>query len=289
VAATSVHVLITGPSGSGKGVVGRLLHRWSARAARPFVVVNCAAIPAELAESELFGHRRGAFTGATADQVGKFEAAHGGTLFLDEIGDMGLPAQAKILRAIEDQEIERVGEARPIRVDVRVVAATNQDLDGAVAASRFRLDLLYRLATVRIEVPPLRDRPDDIPLLANCMLAQLASEIPAAGDCTFSPGAIDALLAHPWPGNVRELRNVVASALILRRGQHIEAQDLRLGGRGDGGGDVPATASLEEVERGHIRRALDHHRGNILRTAKALGITRRTLRERIERYRLKQD
>lgn len=289
VADTNLSVLIGGESGTGKGVVARLIHGWSARAGGPFVVVNCAAIPTELVESELFGHRKGAFTGAVTDRPGKFRAAQGGTLFLDEVGDLSAAAQAKILRAIEDREIEPLGEPGPVEVDVRVIAATHRDLDRAVADGRFRLDLHHRLATVRLDVPPLRERRDDIPVLASVFLAELIDDIPWAQDAVLSRDAISALVAHDWPGNVRELRNVIAQGLLARRGDKIEPEDLRLGSsRPMVDSDAPASLTLAEAEARHVARALEHHGGNIRRTAKALGISRSTLHERMNRLGLRR-
>jgi DNA-binding NtrC family response regulator len=284
VADTDLSALIQGESGTGKGVIARLIHRWSARRSGPFVVVNCAAIPTELVESELFGHRKGAFTGAVADRPGKFRAASGGTLFLDEVGDLSLQAQAKILRAIEEREIEPVGEPATVQVDVRVVAATHRNLEGAVAEGHFRLDLHHRLAIVRLDVPPLRERKDDIPVLASFFLSELIDDIPWAQGATLSRGAMEALVAHDWPGNVRELRNAIAQGLLAHDGEYVEPEDLRLGGAHAAAG--PATspeATLAEAEAAHVMRALEFHGGNIRRTAKTLGISRTTLHDRMDR------
>ncbi len=279
---TDLNLLLVGESGSGKGVIARIIHEWSARAAAPFVVVNCAAIPTELVESELFGHRRGAFTGAIADRIGKFRAAHGGTLFLDEVGDLPLPSQSKILRAIEEQEIEPLGEPGPVRVNVRVLAATHHDLEHAIADGRFRLDLYHRLATVSLRVPALRERQDDIVVLANVLLAELIDDIPWAQGATFSSEAMAALVAHDWPGNVRELRNVIAQALLAREQDTIGPADLLLT-RAAGATGLSAGATLAEAEQHHIRRALEHAGWNLRKTAKALGIARSTLQERMDR------
>jgi len=279
---TELNLLITGESGSGKGVVARLVHGWSRRAKAPFVVVNCAAIPGELIESELFGHRRGAFTGAVSDRPGKFRTADGGTLFLDEIGDLALPAQAKILRAIEDQEIEPVGEPSPLRVNVRVLAATNHNLEQAVSAARFRADLYHRVSTLSVHVAPLRDRKEDLLVLANWFLAELIDEIPWAQGAAFSSEAVDALLAHDWPGNVRELRNTVAQALVARAGDIIRPEHLRFA-RALQPVEAAPTQRLAEVETQHIVRALEFHGYNLVKTAKSLGISRSTLRQRMEK------
>jgi DNA-binding NtrC family response regulator len=296
---TDLAVLICGESGSGKGVVASLIHGSSARSMGPFIVVNCAAIPGELVESELFGHRRGAFTGAVSDRLGKFRAADRGTLFLDEIGDLSLPAQAKILRAIEDQEIEPLGEPSPVRVDVRVLAATHQDLAKAVAAGSFRGDLFHRIATLTLDVPPLRERKEDVVLLANWFLAQLIDEIPWAQGAAFASDAIDALVAHDWPGNVRELRNTVAQALVARDGELIRREHVRFARSPDRGSSAPDPSgarppidargeTLEDVEARHVARALDRHAWNLSRAAKTLGIARSTLRERIARLGLRR-
>ena len=283
-ASTDFNLLVTGESGSGKGVLSRLVHRWSVRAARPFVVVNCAAIPGELVESELFGHRKGAFTGAVSDRPGKFRAAAGGTLLLDEIGDLALAAQAKILRAIEDQEVEPVGEPAPVPIDVRVIAATHQDLEKAVAEGRFRLDLYHRLSTLRLHVPPLRERPEDLVVLANWFLARLVEEIPSAADAMLSSEAIDALVAHSWPGNVRELRNVIAYALLEKQGDLIRPEDLRFPRPPATKTDLRRDATLGEAEAKLVAAALDQHGWNLARTARTLGISRNTLKGRIEKW-----
>jgi len=278
-AATRVAVLVRGESGSGKGVVARLLHDWSDRQDRPFVEVNCAAIPTELVESELFGHRKGAFTGALSDQAGKFRAADRGTLFLDEVGDLSAAAQAKILRAIEGGIIEPLGEARPVSVDVRVIAATHLDLDKAIADGAFREDLYFRLATATIEVPPLRERPDDVVLLANFLLADLADDIPAGRGSTFTPAALEKLAAHDWPGNVRELRNAIAQSLLAKDGAAIEASDLSLRGA-----EAKPGTPLDKAQAREIRAALARHGGNRTKAAAELGVTRKTLGRRMERF-----
>jgi transcriptional regulator with GAF, ATPase, and Fis domain len=283
-ASTDFNLLVTGETGAGKGVLSRLVHRWSARAARPFVVVNCAAIPGELVESELFGHRKGAFTGAIGDRAGKFRAAAGGTLLLDEIGDLALAAQAKILRAIEEREIEPVGETAPVAIDVRMIAATNQDLEKLVAQGRFRLDLHHRLSTLTLHVPPLCERPEDVVTLANWFLGRLVDEVPSAGDASFSSEAIDALVAHRWPGNVRELRNVVAYALLEKEGDVIRPADLRFPRSSLARPAVAPGATLGEAESRHVVEALERHGWNLAQTARALGISRNTLKGRIEKW-----
>ena len=220
IADADASVLITGPSGSGKDVVAQKLHQKSSRAARPFVAMNCAAVPADLIESELFGHEQGAFTGAVKARAGRFETAHGGTLFLDEVGDMPAAMQAKLLRALETRVIERVGGMLPISVDVRVVAATSVDLHAAIASGRFRSDLLYRLDVIHIAMPPLCDRPEDVPLLVEHFLAQRAHPV------RFTPAAMAALAEWPWPGNVRELRNFIERACVHHAGEIIGREAL---------------------------------------------------------------
>jgi len=227
-APTDSTILLLGESGTGKELVARLIHRWSGRATGPFVRVNCAAIPVDMWESEFFGHRKGAFTGATADREGRFRLAHHGTLFMDEVGAMPPPGQAKILRVLQDGEFDRLGDARPTRVDVRVVAATNSDLDAEVAAGRFRQDLFYRLNVVRIQLPPLRDRLEDVPLLARAFTAEIAARlgrtVPALDEDILAR-----LTSYWWPGNVRELRNVIERAIILSPPGSLAGLDLPSG------------------------------------------------------------
>src|SRR5688500_3419254 len=230
-APSSSRVLITGENGSGKEIVARTLHRMSLRADQPFIDVNCAAIPEELIESELFGHRKGAFTGAIDERKGKFELADGGTLFLDEVGDMSLKTQAKVLRVLQEQTFQRVGGQQTIKVDVRVLAATNKDLATEIANGSFRSDLYYRLNVIPIEVPPLRARGNDVVLLAEHFLLRLAAETGRPRK-RLSVAAASKLKAHDWPGNVRELRNVIERLAILVAGDTIEPEDMHLGARG---------------------------------------------------------
>jgi two-component system, NtrC family, response regulator AtoC len=225
VATSDATVLLLGESGTGKELVARMIHRASRRSKGPYVRVNCSAIPLEMWESEFFGHRRGSFTGAIADREGRFRLAHKGTLFMDEIGDMPLTAQAKILRVLQDGEFDRLGDERPTRVDVRVVAATNSDIDVLVADKRFRQDLFYRLNVIRIQLPPLRDRRDDIPLLASRFARDVAARIGRPAPEIASEVMAD-LCAYSWPGNVRELRNVIERALILDQGPTLASLDL---------------------------------------------------------------
>ncbi len=292
VAPTDARVLITGENGTGKELVARAIHRLSTRADGPFVEVNCAAIPAELIESELFGHVKGSFTGAFADRSGKFEQADGGTLFLDEIGDMSPAAQAKVLRALQEGIITRVGGERPIRVDVRVVAATNKDLKQEIARGRFREDLYFRLNVVPIHVPPLRERREDIPMLVR-HFAQVAVEQQRLPGREFAPAAIDRLCALDWPGNVRELRNTVERLLILARGPEITAADVdRLSGAAPEAGGLsgellqaPTFAEFKErAERAYILAKLREFDWNVSETARSIDMPRSNLYKKIERY-----
>jgi len=286
-APTNGRVLVFGENGTGKELVARNIHQLSRRRAGPFVEVNCAAIPEELIESELFGHVRGAFTGAVADRRGKFEAAHGGTIFLDEIADMSLKTQAKVLRVLQEQVMEAVGGSSRIRVDVRVLAATNKDLTAEIRAGRFREDLYFRLNVVPIFVPPLRDRQEDIPLLAEHFMAMLAREY-GRRPKTFEADAVIAFREYPWPGNVRELHNVVERLMIMVPGERISSRDLSfLDQSVSPGSEAPAAprpgvaAPLHEArdrfERDYILRALAVQQGNISRTAEMLGIERSNL------------
>jgi len=275
-------VLITGANGTGKGVVARALHAASKRAARPLVTVNVGGLAEGTFESELFGHVRGAFTDAKSDRVGRFEAADGGTLFLDEIGNLPAGLQAKLLRVLETGELERVGSSRTIRVDTRVIAATNADLEAEVEAGRFRQDLFFRLNTIQIELPELRDRREDIPLLAAHFLERLAGRYrkPVRG---FEPAAMESLLAHAWPGNVRELEHAVERAVLMTTGEEIRVADLGLRQQAAGGASLDEM-SLEEVERILIRKALDRYSGNVSQAAEALGLSRSALYRRFRRH-----
>ncbi len=288
VADSTATVLIHGESGTGKEQLARLIHDHSRRARGPFVAVNCAAIPETLLETELFGHEKGAFTGAAARRVGRFERATGGTLFLDEVGDMSPGMQAKILRALQEEEIERVGGDRPVSVDVRILAATNRDLDVEVEAARFREDLYYRLAVVVLKLPPLRERGDDVVLLARHFLEHFARKHGRAVH-EISAGALDLLRSHGWPGNIRQLRNVVERSLLVAEGgvllpEHLPPE-VRLGEsapreRGHAEGEF---LPLKEMESRHIRRALALTGGNLGHTAEILGIHRNTLRQKLRK------
>jgi two-component system nitrogen regulation response regulator NtrX len=291
-APTNGRVLIFGENGTGKELVARNIHALSLRRSGPFVEVNCAAIPEELIESELFGHVRGAFTGAVADRRGKFELAHGGTIFLDEIGDMSLKTQAKVLRVLQEQVMEAVGGSTRIRVDARVLAATNKDLRGEIRAGRFREDLYFRLNVVPISVPPLRERRDDIPVLADHFMAMLAREYGRRAK-RFEPEAIDALQRYGWPGNVRELRNVIERLMIMVPGDRVTSRDLLFLDQSagvtiatDGATEplMPLHHARDDFERQYILRALAAHHGNISRTAEALGVERSNLYRKMRSF-----
>ncbi len=327
VAASDVTVMVTGESGTGKELVARAIFQHSLRATRPFIAVNCAAIPENLIESELFGHEKGSFTGATNQRIGKFEMCDGGTIFLDEIGDMAPPTQTKILRALQEGEIQRVGGSKTIQVNVRLIAATNKPLETMVREKTFREDLYYRLNVVRIQLPPLRERPEDIPPLVDFVLRRLARD-KKVRPLGISPEALDALASYDWPGNVRELENTVYRSAVMAQGEAILVKDLpaelaataesraRLADDGadvldDAGADDGAALSaadavpgpeacldaayarlreendrnlLECAEREFVRRALRETGGNQVQASKLLGITRATLRKRIDQY-----
>jgi two-component system nitrogen regulation response regulator NtrX len=297
VAATPARVLVTGENGTGKELVARAIHRQSSRAAKPFVEVNCAAIPSELIESELFGHMKGSFTGAVADRAGKFEQADGGTLFLDEIGDMSLAAQAKVLRVLQDGEVTRIGGAKSLKVDVRILAATNKRLEEEIANGRFREDLYYRLNVVPIAVPPLRERREDIPLLAQHFV-QALSEREGVTPRTLEAGAVDLLSRMDWPGNVRELRNTIERLLILSGGPRISAGDVeRLAGarpvENTTLGSLGDCRTFEEfklaAERAFLLIKLREYDWNVSETARALDMPRSNLYKKIERHALTRE
>jgi DNA-binding NtrC family response regulator len=290
VAGSSANVLITGESGTGKEVVARTLHYHGARAAAPFVPINCTALPEGLLESELFGHVRGAFTGAHTSKRGLFETANGGTLFLDEIGDMGPALQGKLLRVLQDREIRPVGGNNSVKVDVRIVAATNKDVDKEMEAGRFREDLYYRLNVIPIHIPPLRERPEDVPALVHNFLRRHAN----GEGRSISPEAMRRLAAQPWRGNARELENFIERALALSEAPEIGVEDLQLGDVAPAsmaslGANlreaVDASISLRELEERYTDLILEQTGGNKLRAAKILGIDRKTLYRRAERRR----
>ena len=309
-AASAATVLITGESGTGKELVARAIYSHSTRADAPFLAINCAAIPENLLESELFGHEKGAFTGANTQRIGKFEQCDGGTIFLDEIGDMTQPTQTKILRVLQSGAFQRVGGNTPVTVDARVIAATNQPLEAAVAKKEFREDLFYRLNVVRIQLPALRERRDDIPQLATYFLAKNSPN--PKQPKTLQPDALTRLADHNWPGNVRELENAIQRAIVMAKGETILLEDLPpelgqptppkddLAADGD---DLAALSAqlfrwarahadlkiIPAVERELIINALKETSGNQVQAAKLLGITRATLRKRIEKFGIKQE
>jgi DNA-binding NtrC family response regulator len=299
VATTDTTVLLLGESGTGKELFARAVHHLSPRRSKPFVAVNCAAIPETLIESELFGHERGAFTGATERRPGKFELASGGTIFLDEIGELPLSAQSKLLRAIEEKVVDRVGGRAPVPVDVRVVAATNRDLQTAAEAGEFRRDLYFRLAVFPVEIPPLRERGDDVVLLAKHFAAQLGREL-RKREAVLSDEAVAALRAHRWPGNVRELENAIERACILADSATLTPADLGLARTSDArkaedaSADFDISGTLSEaaeraaraVERRKIADSLRAHEGNKTRAAEELGVSYKTLLTKIKEYNL---
>jgi nitrogen regulation protein NR(I) len=318
-AASDATALITGESGTGKELVARAIYHHSNRSEQPFLAVNCAAIPEQLLESELFGHERGAFTGATLQRIGKFEQCNRGTLFLDEIGDMTPATQTKILRVLQSGTFERVGGNQPIKVDVRIIAATNKPLEQAVAARQFREDLFYRLNVVRIHIPPLRERREDIRLLVNYFLSKFAKDQPGPPR-SIAPVVLKALEKYHWPGNVRELENVVRRALVMAKGEAILLTDLpaEVSGQAHAGsigapvpmpvgeagtGDVsnlarqlfqwarrePKLKIIPAVERELVIQALKETDGNQVHAAKLLGITRATLRKRVEKFGIQRE
>jgi len=280
---SDANVLVTGEHGTGKELVARILHAASPRAARPMVAVNMGGLSEGVFECELFGHERGAFTGARAERVGRFELANGGTLFLDEIANVPLAQQAKLLRVLQTGEFERVGSSRTRRVSVRLISASNADLRAEVAAGRFREDLLFRIDTVEIPLPPLRDRREDIPVLAAEFLKRHAQRYRKALE-GFDADAMEALLAHPWPGNVRELEHAVERAVLMATSERVGAVDIGLRPVQTTGTAGLEQLTLDEVERELIRRALKRHDGNVSEAAKSLGLSRSALYRRLERH-----
>ena len=299
VAETDLSVLVRGDSGTGKELVAQALHQRSSRKNRPFVAVNCAAISRELIESELFGHEKGAFTGADARRIGKFEAADQGTIFLDEIGDMAPETQAKVLRVLQEYSFERVGGSAPIEVDVRVVAATHRDLETEVKEGRFREDLYYRLKVVEVTLPPLRNRPEDIPALVGRFLSQVAERL-GRDKRSIDAEALALLVRHPWKGNVRELRNAIERAAVLCSGEVIGVDDLDLDesqARSDGSAMIPygmpfrdaKKQVVEGFERQYLVNALREHGGNVSRTAESIGMVRQSLQQKIRELDLRSE
>ncbi|MBE9531695.1 MAG: PEP-CTERM-box response regulator transcription factor [Proteobacteria bacterium] len=288
VAATDVSVLITGESGTGKELVARAIHRRSIRKKRPFVPINCGAIPENLLESELFGYEKGAFTGAHAQKLGRIELAENGTVFFDEIGELPLQLQVKLLRFLQDKVLERVGGSKGVEMDVRVLAATNRDLKEAIKEGTFREDLYYRLAVINVGMPPLRERKDDLMLCAMAFLRRIARENKRSFK-GYSPDAIDTMSAYGWPGNVRELENTIKRAVIMAEGKMITAKDLAL--EVDGGvkaevGGLNFKEAKERVEKDIVNRALLSHGGNLSKAAKGLGISRPSLYDLIKKYKI---
>ena len=279
VAQTDASVLVTGESGVGKELVARALHEQSLRCNSPWVDLNCGALPEHLVESELFGFEKGAFSGATQTKQGLLELAHPGTLFLDEIGDLDSRLQVKLLRVLDGAPYYRLGGLKKISPNVRIVAATNRDLEKGIAGGKFRSDLFHRLSQVHIAVPPLRERPEDIPVLAEFFLREQNQN-----NVGIAPAALEELRNLPWPGNVRELRNVVIRASIMRSGNELQVEDLPLGKQKTSPQSAPVAASLEEMERQMIFRALDQTSGHHERAAKVLGISRRTLTRKLKKY-----
>jgi two-component system nitrogen regulation response regulator NtrX len=288
-APTNGWVLITGENGTGKELVARQVHLQSKRADRPFVEVNCAAIPEELIESELFGHEKGAFTGAIAQKRGKFELAHTGTIFLDEIADMSLKTQAKILRILQEHKFERVGGSETMEADVRVIAATNKSLEKEIAAGRFREDLYYRLAVIPFHVAPLRERREDIPILVNAFVREFCLEA-GSREKTIQPRAMSLLQAYSWPGNVRELRNLVERLVLMTPGPRITSEDLPEAIRNADVREGLESASLERArrafEREYLLARLREHGWNISRTAEAIGLARESLSRKIRSHKI---
>jgi len=293
VAPSRATILIDGESGTGKELIAQAIHQSSPRARAPFIAVHCAALSEGLLESELFGHERGAFTGASERRIGRFESADTGTLFLDEIGEISPSTQVKLLRFLETKAIERVGGSKPIELDVRLVAASNRTLEQLVREGKFREDLFFRLNVVRITMPPLRDRPEDIPLLL-AHFVKIFSEENRVPPLTIEPGALRTLQAYPWPGNIRELRNFCENAVVLRRGGSLSEYDLEPKYRGAAapvsapvaGQGAPASGSLsvEENEKRLLREALIKSRGNRTEAAKFMGISRRTLHRKLAQW-----
>ncbi|HXS26090.1 MAG TPA: sigma 54-interacting transcriptional regulator, partial [Steroidobacteraceae bacterium] len=285
IAPTNATVLILGESGTGKELLARALHRLSGRAHQAFVAINCAAIPDTLLESELFGYEKGAFTGAAKRTLGKLELASGGTVFLDEMGEMPASLQAKLLRVLQERTVERIGGRETIPLDLRIICATNRDLDALIAGGSFREDLYYRISEVTVKIPPLRDRQGDSLLLAQFVLQQTAERF---GKSTrgFAPDAIRAIQAHRWPGNVRELENRIKGAVIMAEGAVVTAGDLGLQDPGDNTEYLNLRMARQRAEVQAVRQALAVARGNLSRAAELLGVTRPTLYDLLEKHRI---
>lgn len=284
-APTDSTVLLTGESGTGKGLIARLIHQNSQRADQPFINVDCGTLVETLFESELFGHLKGSFTGAESDKVGKFELAQDGTIFFDEISNINLEVQAKLLRAVEDREVSRVGSHETIKVDVRILAATNQDLYKAIDRGKFREDLFYRLNVVFIHLPPLRERKEDIPPLIDYFLAVSRNRRKTTVE-SISPEAVDVLMSHDWPGNVRELSNTIERQVVLGQNVVIRPEDLNFADWPSSVERAAEDLSLNDAERRHIDKVLERFEGRRAEAARALGIDRSTLRQKIKKYEL---
>jgi DNA-binding NtrC family response regulator len=279
-------ILIRGETGTGKGVLARWLHDHSSRSDEAFVDLNCAGLSREFLETELFGHEKGAFTGAVASKTGLLEVAHGGTVFLDEVGDMDLQIQPKLLKALEEKQFRRLGDVRDRRVDIRLIAATHQDLGQLVQEKKFRSDLYFRINTILLVVPPLRERGEDILILARLLLQTLAAQL-GRSVMTLTPDAEQALRTHSWPGNIRELRNVLERAVLLSDQQVLGRKDLRFDDASGTEASAPDTdLSLQELERQHIKRVLAKEQGHVESAAKRLGIPRSTLYQKIKQYQI---
>ena len=281
VAGTDISVLITGETGTGKELIAREVHRRSQRAEGPFITINCGAIPENLIESELFGHVKGAFTGAIASRPGKFQIADKGTLFLDEIGELPLNLQVKLLRALQERVVFRVGESKPEKVDIRIVAATNRNLEEEIRNGNFREDLYYRLNVVNIWLPPLRDRGDDVGIIAKALLTKYADELksPVKG---FSPAALAAIRKYAWPGNIRQLENRIKKALVLCDQNLLSAEDLDLGTTAENA-IMPLEKAKEEFQRKYVLEVLERNNGNRTQTARDLGVDPRTIFRYLEK------
>jgi len=285
VAPTDSTVLITGESGTGKEMIAQAIHGNSGRCYMPLIAVSCGALPESLLESELFGYEKGAFTGAEHTKRGRFEMAHKGTLFLDEIGDISLKTQVDLLRVLQQKEFSRLGSEESIEVDVRILAATNRDLEKAIIENRFRKDLFYRLNVISIHVPPLRERKEDIPLLAKASVRKCCLEL-NKDEVNIAPSAMKLLVDYDWPGNVRELENIIERALVIGGGKEIAATDIPFRGREPMRGQLPK--SLKSMEKIHIERVIEEADWNISRAARELDIDRQTLYNKIEKYEIKR-
>lgn len=286
VLATESPILILGETGSGKGVLARWLHDNSPRAEEAFVDLNCAGLSRELLETELFGHEKGAFTSATASKQGLFEVAHRGTIFLDEIGDVDLQIQPKLLKALEDKRFRRVGDVRDRQVDVRLIAATHQDIGRLVREKKFRDDLYFRVSTIPLAFPALRERIEDIPIMANYLLEKVAADL-GRGDIELEPDSMKALQSYSWPGNVRELRNVIERAVLLSEKKTITLEELRFDGHATGRASyLDSTLTLTQLEKQHIERVLQEEQGRVEKAATRLGIPRSSLYQKLKKYHL---